>query len=145
MNTLHNARIALSENGINILAESAIYLTEAWGNTDQQSFHNQIVLVNTHLKPKDLLQRILTIEESLGRVRSKKWEPRVIDIDILFYSRYVVLSKELKIPHPHIAQRRFILEMMVEMESNFAHPIHRKTMQELLDICKDTLKVTLIS
>lgn len=142
---LNQAVRALSVSGVTILTESAIYLTEAWGNTDQQAFHNQIVLIETHLLPFDLLQNCLAIERSLGRVRSIKWEPRIIDIDMLFYSTHVLLSENLKIPHQHIANRRFILEMMMEMDSALIHPVYRKSIQELLDICKDTLKVTLIS
>jgi 2-amino-4-hydroxy-6-hydroxymethyldihydropteridine diphosphokinase len=89
--------------------------SNAWGITDQQDFLNAAVWVATSLAPTDLLAAILAIEVSLGRVRGKKWGPRVIDIDILVYGDEPIDVPGLTIPHPHLTERVFALEPLVEV------------------------------
>jgi 2-amino-4-hydroxy-6-hydroxymethyldihydropteridine diphosphokinase len=100
---------------IAIIAASPLYESAPWGITDQQDFLNAAVWVATSLAPTDLLAAILAIEVSLGRVRGKKWGPRVIDIDILVYGDEPIDVPGLTIPHPHLTERVFALEPLVEV------------------------------
>lgn len=138
---LANARAALSTDVGKIAAASAIYETGAWGRVDQPSFYNQVVVINTQLDPEKLLEKILTIERELGRVRDAKWGPRIIDIDILFYDDEVVNTPSLTIPHIGIPDRRFVLEPLNEIAPDLFHPRLHQTVGELLQNCSDPLPV----
>lgn len=121
---------------------SSIYRTAPWGNSDQDDFYNQCLCIQTELGPEDLLKRTLQIEESLGRKRDgQKWMARIIDIDILFFNNEVILKEDLKIPHPHIQDRRFVLLPMAELSADLLHPILHKKLSQLLFECTDELKV----
>jgi 2-amino-4-hydroxy-6-hydroxymethyldihydropteridine diphosphokinase len=120
---------------------SSIYETAPWGKTDQADFLNQVLLVETILSPQSLLQAIFSIEEKGGRKRAAKNASRTIDIDILFYNNLILDEPGLKIPHPRIADRRFVLEPLNEISPGFVHPVLRKTIHQLLLECKDELAV----
>ncbi|MEO5967183.1 MAG: 2-amino-4-hydroxy-6-hydroxymethyldihydropteridine diphosphokinase [Ferruginibacter sp.] len=120
-----------------VIKKSHIYKTAAWGNKDQPDFYNQILIVETHLEAKPVLNTILEIETKLGRKRILKYEPRIIDIDILFFNNNTINTPELKVPHPLIQERRFVLVPLNELSPNLNHPIINKTIGELLDICTD--------
>jgi 2-amino-4-hydroxy-6-hydroxymethyldihydropteridine diphosphokinase len=124
-----------------IITHSTIYETAAWGNIDQPHFLNQVITIETLLSPIDLLQQLLQIELDAGRERTEKYGPRTIDIDILFYNNSIIALPELDIPHPKIAERRFVLVPMVEIAADFLHPILKVTMSTLLDNCTDPLTV----
>jgi len=124
-----------------VLQSSAIYATAAWGKTEQPDFFNQAIEIKSVLDPEALLQRILDLEIDMGRVRTEKWGPRTIDIDILFYGDIVIDTKDLTIPHPEIQNRKFALEPLAEI-TNMTHPIFKKTIRVLLDECTDAGKVT---
>jgi 2-amino-4-hydroxy-6-hydroxymethyldihydropteridine diphosphokinase len=124
-----------------LLQVSSLYETAAWGKTDQADFHNQVLLVETKLTPQELLRAIFSIEEKGGRIRTVKNAPRTIDIDILFYDRLVLDESGLSIPHPRIAERRFVLEPLNEISPGFVHPVLEKTIHRLLLECKDELAV----
>lgn len=134
---LERARILLTKNVGEIVTESSVYLTKAWGKTDQPDFLNQVVRIKTLLPAEALLQSILRIESDLGRVRLEKWGSRIIDIDILFYNDVVIASAELVIPHPALHQRRFTLAPMAEISPEFVHPVLKKSIHELLESCED--------
>ena len=121
-----------------ILKQSALYETEAWGLKEQNSFLNQALIIDTKLPPVELLVQLKAIEKETGRKETVKWGPRVIDIDILFYGNEIVKSKELKIPHPFLHQRKFTLEPINEIEPGFIHPVFQKSVHELLKECPDT-------
>ncbi len=124
-----------------IVCQSAIYQTAAWGNTQQPDFLNQVIIVNNKLDPQETMQTILGIEESMGRVRTEKNAARLIDIDILFYGKMIIDEKTLTIPHPFIAQRRFVLVPLDELSPLFIHPVLNKNIHELLLDCPDKLDV----
>jgi 2-amino-4-hydroxy-6-hydroxymethyldihydropteridine diphosphokinase len=124
-----------------ITTSSSLYSTAAWGNTNQPDFLNQVLIVETHLTPLKLLQSVLNIEKKMGRVRTIKNAPRIIDIDILFFNSDVVKLKNLTVPHPEIQNRRFVLTPLAELSPNFMHPSLKKTIKQLLIECKDPLNV----
>ncbi|HCL84191.1 MAG TPA: 2-amino-4-hydroxy-6-hydroxymethyldihydropteridine diphosphokinase [Chitinophagaceae bacterium] len=124
-----------------LLQVSSLYETAPWGKTDQADFLNQVLLVETPMDPKELLKAILAIEEKGGRKRTVKNAPRTIDIDILFYNHLVLDEPGLSIPHPRIADRRFVLEPLHEISPDFVHPVLGKTIHRLLLECKDQLAV----
>ncbi len=120
-----------------IQKESSIYETAAWGKTDQPAFYNQAIVVDTSLSPQELINKVLSIEHELGRVREEKWGPRLIDIDILFHNDLIVNESSLKIPHIGIPDRRFVLEPLNEIAPDFFHPGLHKSVNELLRMCND--------
>jgi 2-amino-4-hydroxy-6-hydroxymethyldihydropteridine diphosphokinase len=124
-----------------ILQISSLYETAPWGKEDQADFLNQVLLIDTNMSPRELLVAILSIEENLGRKRTIKNAPRTIDIDILFYNRQVIEQAGLCIPHPRIAERRFVLEPMNEISPDFVHPVLGKSIGQLLLECTDELEV----
>ena len=109
MQNLRQAREALEVQVGPCLLASSIYTSAPWGITAQPDFYNQVLLLETALQARTLLERILAIEVEMGRVRTIKWGQRLIDIDILFYEQEVYQEPGLLIPHPHLAARNFVL------------------------------------
>ena len=128
-----------------ILQQSSIYETEPWGFQDSNLFLNQVLLIDTALKPIALLNEIKNVENFLGRVLSNvRYSARCIDIDILFYETLLIQTPELEIPHPEIANRRFVLEPLAEINPSLMHPVLKRTCAELLADCKDVCKVMVL-
>lgn len=128
----------------NIKRESSLYTTAAWGNTQQPDFLNQVIILETQLSPENVMESILDIEKKMGRIRTKKYDPRIIDIDILFYEKKMINTPQLSVPHPQIANRRFVLVPLNELSPNLIHPALKKTIHQLLRVCPDTLTVNKI-
>jgi 2-amino-4-hydroxy-6-hydroxymethyldihydropteridine diphosphokinase len=120
---------------------SAIYQTAAWGNTDQPDFLNQVIIIQTKLTAVQTMQTILQIEKEMGRLRTVKNAPRIIDIDILFFNKEVINTAELIVPHPQLQNRRFVLVPLNELSPNFKHPALKKTIHHLFIHCTDKLNV----
>jgi 2-amino-4-hydroxy-6-hydroxymethyldihydropteridine diphosphokinase len=110
--------------------------------TDQPYFLNQVVEIETAHSPRKLLDHLLGIELEMGRKLTIKWEPRLIDLDILFFSDMIIKEEGLEIPHPHLHERRFTLVPLDEILPDFVHPIFGKSVKELLSVVPDELKVT---
>jgi|GEM_PF-234181 len=129
-----------------IAKKSHLYETQPWGNTQQDSFLNQVIMINTMLDPRDLLQAITDIEQELGRDRQEKekWGPRTIDIDILFYGKRVVRDKGLEVPHPELHQRAFVLVPLMEIAPDLEHPILKQPIDELYMVCEDQSEVVML-
>lgn len=108
------ARLAVTP-GIRITARSSDYRTPPWGDTDQDWFLNAAVAVDTTLSPHALLEAGLAIETALGRVRERRWGPRVIDIDVLFYEGAAVADERLVLPHRFVRERAFVLVPLAEI------------------------------
>ena len=121
--------------------QSSLYETAAWGKTDQASFLNQAMLIHTKLAPETLLQCLLDIERSMGRIRNEKYGARSIDIDILIYNQQIVESATLSIPHPELTNRLFALLPLSEIAPRLKHPVFNKTIGQLLTLCPDKLPV----
>jgi 2-amino-4-hydroxy-6-hydroxymethyldihydropteridine diphosphokinase len=122
----------LASVDIRVVRASAVYETEPRDVPDQPWFLNQVVEIETSLFPRQLLTRLLKIEQAMGRVRNAPKGPRTMDIDILFYSDAIVSTPDLEIPHPRLADRRFVLEPLTELAPEFRHPRTRKTVREML-------------
>ncbi len=138
---LLKAQKEISSSVGTVVNESSIYETLAWGIENQPDFLNQVLLVETHLSPQELLVAINEIEQDLGRVRHQKWGERLIDIDILYYENQIINTNNLIIPHPEIINRKFTLVPLVEIAPDFVHPGLGNTQEELLKVCSDELEV----
>jgi 2-amino-4-hydroxy-6-hydroxymethyldihydropteridine diphosphokinase len=126
-----------------ITKSSSIYRSDAWGIKDQNDFLNKVIAIETSLNPIALLQTLLTIEQSAGRVRTQKWGPRTLDIDILYFDDIVYKDDQLLIPHAGISARKFTLIPLCEIIPDHIHPVTGKSNQWMLEHCNDTGQVHL--
>jgi len=127
-----------------VLKSSSLYKTEPWGIKNQDFFLNSVLEIKTSLNPYELLSELKRIELVLGRKKREKWFEREIDIDLLFYNDFILEIEELKIPHPEISNRNFVLVPLCELKPDFVHPVFKKTMKELLNDSIDNSEVTIL-
>jgi len=135
-NKIENCLRALKEvsgRQNHIQAVSSLYKTEPVGFREQDWFINCVAEVITYLSPRALLQFLQEIEELVGRRKTFRWGPRVIDLDILLYGTEVIKEVDLIIPHPYLHKRAFVLVPLAELAPEFVHPILKKTIRELLE------------
>ena len=111
---------------------SSLYLTSPWGNAEQEDFVNQVIEVRTGLSALDLLYRLQEIEIKLGRQRNVRWGPRSIDLDILLYGDEIIDLPELKVPHPHMRERLFVLIPLEEINPWLVFPEDGVKLKEVL-------------
>ncbi len=138
---LLRAKELIGENCGPIQNISSLYETDAWGNTNQPTFLNQVLQIQTLLNARQLIRKILKLEKLMGRVRKEKLAPRIIDIDILFFNEEIHDLRFLKIPHAEINKRRFVLVPLAEIAPELVHPVFKKKISQLLDECEDNLPV----
>lgn len=138
---LARARELLNEQCGRVITASSLYETAAWGKTEQPSFLNQALQLQTTLTARQLIRRILKLEKQMGRIREEKYGPRIIDIDILLFNDEKHNYPLLKVPHPELPNRRFALLPLAEIAPALIHPVLKKTIKELLDECPDHLEV----
>ncbi|MBO9675779.1 MAG: 2-amino-4-hydroxy-6-hydroxymethyldihydropteridine diphosphokinase [Sphingobacteriaceae bacterium] len=125
----------LDEKTGKVTAVSSLYETAAWGKTDQPAFLNQAVALQTNLSALEVLDKALSIEQELGRVRKDKWGERLIDIDlILFGDEIINIPDKLQVPHPHMQNRKFVMEPLAEIAPDVVHPVLGET---ILSICRN--------
>lgn len=122
----------LAGKGIVVRKESSLYETDPWGDKNQPKFLNMAIEIETEIKPQDLLSILADIEKELGRKRSYKWGPRVIDLDILLYNSLTIDQDDLKIPHPFMHERDFVLKPLYEIAPDVKHPVLNLSAGELL-------------
>lgn len=123
----------------NIIAESKLYTTQAWGLQDQNDFLNKALIIETELSAHDLLTKCQEIESEIGRVKKVKWGPRIIDIDIIFFDDLILETEDLVIPHPRMHERNFVLFPLAEIIPDWKHPILSSSVEQLKKHSSDTL------
>lgn len=126
-----------------LLRVSPIYQTAAWGVEDQPDFLNQVIMLETELRPQTCLTTALAIENLMGRIRQKHWGPRVIDVDLLYYDDQIINTPDLTLPHPRIQERKFVLQPLADIAPELVDPKRGKTISILLMACEDSLDVGL--
>jgi len=125
-----------------VLCYSSFYETEPWGFQSSDEFLNLVVKIETNLNPYEVLEKILMIESLLGRIRGEDhYSSRMIDIDILLFEDLIINEEKLKIPHPLMHERRFVLVPLCEIAAEEIHPVLNKTFGELLEFCEDRNEV----
>ena len=131
---LRKALELLKERGVEVVKTSSFICTEPYGVTDQPQFLNGVCEVRTSLVPLALLHTLLEIEQEMGRVRLRHWGERNIDLDLLLYEDVVMDTPQLKLPHPDMQNRDFVLLPLAEIAPELVHPTLQKTISELV-IC----------
>jgi 2-amino-4-hydroxy-6-hydroxymethyldihydropteridine diphosphokinase len=128
-----------------VVKESSLYESEPHGDA-KTWFANSVIEVETELAAADFLKRLKAIEEAMGRkrVKGKRWGSRVIDLDILFFNNEIIEKRNLKVPHPRIAERRFVLIPLSELAPQLVHPALNQSVSELLATVKDPKKIHLM-
>ena len=129
---LRGAIEGLQRAGLRLLRQSRVAETEPVGIRDQPRFLNQVVEAMTTMEPRDLLTAIKSLERELGRTPGARWGPREIDIDILLYGRRIVDEDGLRIPHPELTHRAFLLELLAEVDPQLLEPVSGETVSRLL-------------
>jgi 2-amino-4-hydroxy-6-hydroxymethyldihydropteridine diphosphokinase len=135
------AREKIAAAAGSVVLASALYETAPWGKNDQADFLNQALKVETSLEAPALMDRLLSIEEQMGRRRLERYGSRLIDIDILFFNDAILQTPHLTLPHPEIQNRRFALAPMAEIASGYIHPVLKLSIEQLLASCIDPLAV----
>jgi 2-amino-4-hydroxy-6-hydroxymethyldihydropteridine diphosphokinase len=132
-------------SGTRIVKQSSLYESEPLGDA-KTWFVNAVIEIETEAAADDLLKRLKAIESTMGRkrVRGKRWGSRIIDLDILFFDSEIINKRTLKVPHPELQNRRFVLAPLSELAPQFVHPKLAQSVSELLAGLKDTKKIHLL-
>jgi deoxyguanosine kinase len=144
-NRLENIQKAIEAIHLNvgtIVKVSNLYETPAWG-FDGDAFYNCALVLHTHTDAETVLEKVLTIEEKLGRVRteSKGYQSRILDIDVIAFNEEIIASKNLTVPHPNMQERLFVMIPMRDLNLDWRHPILQKYLPELLKASEDKSQI----
>ncbi|MFM9864812.1 MAG: 2-amino-4-hydroxy-6-hydroxymethyldihydropteridine diphosphokinase [Micropepsaceae bacterium] len=120
--TLRQALAAMPRHGIEILAVSPFYRSEAWPNPADPPFVNAVAEVKTRLLPGQLLKALLAVEKAFGRVRKSRNEPRTLDLDLIDYGGLISDAEQLMLPHPRLHERAFVLRPLADIAPAWRHP-----------------------
>ena len=128
-------------SGVILHACSSVLETEPVGVTDQPKFLNAVLELRTSVEPGALLKTLRSIEQRLGRVKRERWREREIDLDILYFGSRTIDRDGLKIPHPEIANRKFVLAPLAELAPDFIDPMRTLSIRSLLEQCPDQTRI----
>lgn len=137
---IHNSIVRLEKYG-KIKNKSSLYESEPWGNKDQEFFYNAVIEFESELKPDEILIKIQSIEQLLGRVKSNHWGPRKIDIDILLCDDLSINKKHLQVPHKFFKERQFVLQPIAELADEISIKGKKYRTKALIQMCPDKSKV----
>ena len=118
--------------GTAVIGVSSLYDTDPVGDVEQPPYLNAVAWIETTLEPRELLWQLLLIEQRMGRVRSQRWGPRPIDLDLLFYEDRIVAEPDLTVPHPESHKRAFVLLPLAELDPDFVHPASGESVRKML-------------
>jgi len=139
-----NLRLGVSRLGElgRILRVSSVYETQPWGREDQPDFLNAVCSLDPILRDPELFFRELKrIETEAGRRFRERWGPRELDLDLLFWGDEVVATESLSVPHPHLADRSFVLTPLCQIAPDLKHPLTGLTVRQMLESCSDSGRV----
>jgi 2-amino-4-hydroxy-6-hydroxymethyldihydropteridine diphosphokinase len=129
-----------------IVLRSSVYETAPWGFDSEDPFWNQILVIETHLNPSEIIERIAKIDAVFGRKRiSEGYSSREMDVDILYYDSEIINAENLTIPHPMLYKRLFVLVPLAEIAPDFVHPVLKLTSIEMLNNCQDNSEIRKLS
>jgi 2-amino-4-hydroxy-6-hydroxymethyldihydropteridine diphosphokinase len=135
---LKTAILLLKQNGCSVEALSPVYQCTPWHMPSSADFYNMVAKIKHGFEPQELLSKLQSIEKAMGRIKQNNgYEDRIIDIDILYINGIVVCSESLQIPHPHVAQRLFVLKPLHHLLPNGIHPTYNQSTTAMLEACTD--------
>lgn len=127
--------------GLTLRSVSSVYETEPVGKKDQPQFLNAVVELSCSMAARECLAKLKETEHTIGRTPSERWGPREIDLDLLYFHDTIIDGPHLAVPHPGVAQRRFVLEPLAEIAADFIDPVRGRSIRELLESCTDVSSV----
>lgn len=127
-----------------VVAVSSLYESEPVGLKDQPKFTNAVIKIETELSPLELLDCLQAIEKEIGRKKTVRWGPRVIDLDIIFYGDLVMATDSLVIPHPRGHERRFVMEPLLEIDPSAWHPAENMSVKDICSQLGDSQSISKI-